>query len=193
MTADVPATNDLFKSETSNSRPSPDVTLPSLPNHALRERYLETIFKARLNAVLKTHKKTPYRKALPDWSSIAKRLSGVSIKNISTLRSDFHHGWEKWNSSAFTELPDALQNSNSSSAKDKPKTEPALLTRPPTVPKSQSKLPFPPKAKPKAKKRAKAAETYDSADGEWTAAKTVSKHHYTPNPFPAGDPLPKLT
>ena len=141
----------------------------SLPN---QEQYRNTYFKNEVNAVLREHAKSQYRKLPPDWSSIAKRLEGVSINTMSTLRHDFHNGWQNWDGNEFSKLPESLQNNSGSGSKED-KKQPELATLTPKIPKvilktvarANAKL----KSIPKTPK-----EDYHPEDGEYTAAKSVS-------------------
>jgi hypothetical protein len=146
-----------------------------------QEQYLQTYFKNEVNAVLREHSKPPYRKLPPDWSSIAKRLEGVSINTMSTLRHDFHHGWQNWAGSEFSKLHESLQNNSSgggggggssSSKEDGKQSAPATLT--PKLPKLKFKTIVKVKTKAKASSRTP-KEDYHPEDGEYTAAKSVSK------------------
>jgi hypothetical protein len=178
VTNDLFATNQIASSEI-DVAPSPgDVTFPTRPSDDLREQYLHSFFKPQLNAVLKNHRKSQYRKPLPNWPKITNRLQGVSINTISTLRHDFYDGWKTWNGDAFSELPESRQDNRqndkikhepASSAPAKRPFGPAAVTR--ASPKSRivSKS----KAKPKARTR-KEEDYYDSENDERTAARTVS-------------------
>ncbi len=178
------ASNELSNSEVRDlpSVPRQDVA-PSL-HDAVREQYWQIFFKAQVNAVLRDHRKSQYRKNLPDWPMIAKRLRGVSVNTISTLRDNFNEGWKTWDGSAFSELPEALQNSTE---KDKIQVEPAS-PKPAYVARQSSaftngppKDKDPPKRNPKPRaKNLISHEEYHSDDGEYTAAKTVSTHLHSP-------------
>jgi hypothetical protein len=178
VTDDPVATNQIDNSEI-DIAPSPaDVTLLTRPSDDLREQYLHSFFKPQLNAVLKSHRKSQYRKPLPSWPKITNRLQGVSINTISTLRHDFYDGWTTWNGDAFSELPESLQDNSqndkiqrepASSAPAKTPFGPAAVTRAPPKSRIVSKN----KARPKARTR-KEEEDDDSESDERTAARSVS-------------------
>jgi hypothetical protein len=187
-----PATNDISISEMSNAPQTvrPASQLPS--NLAIREKYRQTFFKAQLNAVLKAHNKSQLRKDIPEWAQLERRLrdSALSINIIGVLRDEFNDGWKTWDGSAFSELPQTLQSNSGKKAKIKaelpsPTSITALprsigvakpLVKPKDIPDAITQ------AKEKAKTKSKAQkvpdEEYDSADGEFVAARSVSP----PNP-----------
>ncbi len=152
----------------------------------LQEDYRQTFFKAQLNAVLKNHNKPQLRKEIPEWSQLERRLrsSALSINIIGALRDDFNNGWKTWDHSAFSVLPQALQRNSRKQAKIN--SEPIL----PVPFKSHStsigvarplhKLNDKPQTK-KLKRSKVQEDDYDSADNEWTAAKTVSILIETPH------------
>ncbi len=121
-------------------------------------------------------------KDVPDWSRIAKRLKGVSINTISTLRDDYHEGWKTWDGHPFTEPPESLQSkavsANIKAEHASPTLAPAAVAPgSPIASKPHIKPNFGHKAKantkPKARK-ATPAEDYNPEDGEYTASTTVS-------------------
>ena len=184
----IHATSKNSGSEIANGTPLPDTVSPSSPNEPLRERYLQTYFKPKVNAVLQDHRKSRILKDMPNWSRIARRLKGVSVNMISTLRRDYHEGWKTWDGSAFTELAKPLQN-NTVSADIKaepasPTLVPAVATpSSPVAAKPQIKLNIAHKAKANAKPKArktKPTEDYNPEDGEYTASKTVSTMSFLP-------------
>lgn len=175
-------TSEVPGLEIANASPLPNTGSPSSSDDSLRERYLQTYFKPKINVVLQNHRKSRYVKGMPDWSTVAKRLKGVSVNTISTLRHDYHEGWKTWDGSSFTELADTLQNSAvSANIKAEPASTilvPAAVTpNSPVASEPQVKRSSGHKAKanskPKARKT-KPTEDYDPEDGEYTAAKTVS-------------------
>ena len=178
-TGHLRATSENPGLEIANASALPNTGSPSSPDDTLRERYLQTYFKPKINVVLQNHWKSRYIKGMPDWSRVAKRLKGVSVNTISTLRHDYHEGWKTWDGSAFTELADPLRNSAvSANIKAEPASPPAAVdSHSPVASEAQVKLSFSHKvkvnAKPKARK-AKPTEDYNPEDGEYTASKTVS-------------------
>lgn len=170
------ATSEVPGLEIANASPLPNTGSPSSSDDTFRERYLKTYFKPKINVVLQNHRKSRYVKGMPDWSTIAKRLKGVSVNTISTLRHDYHEGWKIWDGSSFTELADPLQNS-AVSANIKAETASTILAPAAVTSEPQVKLSLGHKAKANAKPKArktKPTEDYNPEDGEYTAVKTVS-------------------
>ena len=67
-----------------------------------RQCYLQTYFKAQINAVLKANTASIIRKKVPDdWLFFDKKLrsSGASVQKISMLRQSFDRGWKTWDGS----------------------------------------------------------------------------------------------
>lgn len=156
------------------------MTYPVSRDEAQRERYQQTFFKAQLNAILKTHRQSQFRKDLPRWSEFLPRLrhSKLSAKTIALLRDDFDSGWRTWDGSAFSQLPEYLRSSDQeekpkgkspSAPPSKASPTSAILARARVIAKDQPKT----KTQSGAQKRI-ADEDYDSGDGEWTATRTVS-------------------
>jgi hypothetical protein len=177
VTEDLFATNQIANSERDIAPAPADVTLPTRPSDALREDYLQNFFKPQLNAVLRNHRKSQYRKQLPDWPKITNRLQGVSINTISTLRHDFYDGWKTWDGNAFSELPESLRDN---SQNDKIKQELAsptpakILWGAAAVSRAPSNSKLTAKNKAKRKPWTTDEEDSDSQEYEWTAAKSVS-------------------
>jgi hypothetical protein len=141
-----------------------------------QEQYLQTFFKAQLNSVLRQHGKSRFNKLPPGWSSIAKRLVGVSINTMSTLRHDFHHGWENWDGSEFSTLPKSLRNSSGSKGNNNNnnniQSDPATST--PFIPELKFKPLVRADDTVKVSRSKTLKEDYHPEDGEYTAAKSVS-------------------
>ncbi|ERF70145.1 hypothetical protein EPUS_00332 [Endocarpon pusillum Z07020] len=177
------------KHEIANASPLANTASPSSSDDNLRERYLQTYFKPKINVVLQNHRKSRYVKGMPDWSTIAKRLKGVSVNTISALRHDYHEGWKTWDGSSFTELANTFQNSAvSANIKAEPLATAAVTPNAPVASEPPVKPSFSPKAKAKARPKARKTEDYDPEDGEYTAAKTSVK---TRNQYAKSLNLPK--
>ncbi len=180
-TGHLPATSQNPVWEKANAIPMLNTGSPSSADDTLRERYLQTYFKPKVNSVLQDYRKSRYIKGVPDWSGIAKRLKGVSVNTISNLRDDYHEGWKTWDGSAFTELAGSHSNNvvptNIKEQPASPTTAPVFL--PPSsavASRSQVKLNLGHNAKANVKpktRRAKPTEDYNPEDGEYTATKTV--------------------
>ncbi|KAF7507969.1 hypothetical protein GJ744_009866 [Endocarpon pusillum] len=173
------ATSEVPGLEIAYASPLANTGSPCSSDDTLRERYLQTYFKPKINVVLQNHRKSRYVKGMPDWSTIAKRLKGVSVNTIRTLRHNYHEGWKTWDGSSFTELDDPLQKSavsaNIKAEPASPLATAAVTPNSPVASEPPVKLSFSHKAKanaqPKARK-AKPTEDYNAEDGEYTAAKT---------------------
>ncbi len=129
--------------------------------------------------MLKNHNKSQIRKDISEWSQLERRLrhSDLSINLIGKLRDDFNDGWKTWDGSAFSTLPQALQSNSSKLAKTKAElaSSTPILSGPKSI--GVARPLYKPNNKPQANKRKRLKvqkDDYDSADGEWTAAKTVS-------------------
>jgi hypothetical protein len=154
-----------------------------------RDHYRQNFFKPQINAVLRSQRKPQFQRIPSDWMVIARRLSGVSINQITILREDFRYGWKTWDGSAFSVLPDSLQNSDEKDLVEHKSATPSPIAGPPkstTAGKSQSKSKktSKPQAEPKQNTRKKVVqEEYNPEDGEYTAAKSVriSQHRLNPD------------
>jgi hypothetical protein len=152
------------------------------PDEAKREKYRQTYFKPQVNAVLLDHKKPQIRKRIPQWSLLEPRLreSALSVNKISALRDSFSEGWKTWDGSAFAGLPEALQSiTKTSNVKAEPASPTSAVTLLKTAPsaKVQQQNKDKPMATPRPRKKT-ADDHYDSEEGEWTAAKSVSQAEF---------------
>lgn len=181
MAESLHATTDILGSGIGNAPISTSADLDIFPDGALCEKYRQSYFKAQVNALFKRFGKSQYRKDLPDWSSIEKRLrhAGTSINTITALRDGFHDGWRTWDGCAFLELPDPLQSSGRKDQTNPESTSPGptpiISQKSAVVARAQprDKKPFAKISKPRSR-RSVEDEGYDSYEGERTAAKSVS-------------------
>lgn len=181
-------TKQLADPELDDTAALPNLPSPLSPSDTLREKYRQTRFRTQLNAVLRNHRKSQCKKILTDWPSIETRLrsADVGVKIINILKDEYHEGYKTWDGTALPELSESLQNSvdkvmiKAEAASSKLAVVPLKWTASAKTQKLKNKESLKKTTKVmKAKSGMKPKvqeDHYDSADGEYTAAKTVSPY-----------------